>query len=157
MALAADLSDLHLQPPSSAQERKARLTTTLSAIETTDLAGLRSLWTQHFGSPPELRSTDLMRLMLSWRLQARVHGGLDAAIRRRLRRKTMVDPASAIDLEVGSSLSRQWQGQTFVIKVADEGFEWNGETYSSLSAVATAITGTRWNGPKFFGLRKGRQ
>lgn len=98
-----------------------------------------------------------MRLMLSWRLQARVHGGLDAAIRRRLRRKTMVDPASAIDLEVGSSLSRQWQGQTFVIKVADEGFEWNGETYSSLSAVATAITGTRWNGPKFFGLRKGRQ
>ena len=125
-------------------------------METMTLAELRKLWSEHFGSPPELRSTELMRLVLSWRLQSRVHGGLDAAMRRKLRRKTMADPTSAIDLEIGSGLRREWQGKTYEVEIEDGGFRWNHQTYPSLSAVATAITGTRWNGPKFFGLRKGR-
>lgn len=121
-----------------------------------NLAELRKLWAEHFGTPPELRSADLMRLMLSWRLQARVHGGLDGAMRRKLRRKTMADPTSAIDLEIGSTLRREWQGKAYEVAVEDGGFRWEHNSYASLSAVATAITGTRWNGPKFFGLRKGR-
>lgn len=121
-----------------------------------NLAELRKLWSEHFGSPPELRSADLLRLLVSWRLQARAHGGLDAAMRRKLRRKTMADPASAIDLEIGSMLRREWQAKTYEVVVEDTGFRWNDQTYASLSAVAAAITGTRWNGPKFFGLRKGR-
>jgi hypothetical protein len=121
-----------------------------------DLNALRSFWAGNFGTPPELRSTDLMRLVLSWRLQARVHGGLDAATRRKLRRKTIADPVSAIDLEVGSKLCREWQGRTYEVEVVDSGFCWQGRTYASLSAAARAITGTRWNGPKFFGLRKGK-
>jgi hypothetical protein len=128
----------------------------LAAIETMTLAELRGLWAEHFGTPPELRSTDLMRLMLSWRLQARIHGGLDAAMRKKLRRKTMADPVSAIDLEIGSVLRREWQGKTYELEVVTDGFRLNGETHGSLSAAASAITGTRWNGPRFFGLRKGK-
>jgi hypothetical protein len=145
-----------VHPPSqlSGPERKVQLTATLAAIESMSLGDLRALWTQHFGTPPELRSVDLMRLTLSWRLQARVHGGLDAAMRKRLRRKTVADPGSAIDLEIGTVLEREWQGQPHVIEVVGEGFRWKETTYASLSAVAKAITGTNWNGPRFFGLRK---
>ena len=136
------------------QDRTQRLAAMLASIETMDLNGLRALWTKHFGSPPTLRSADLLRLVLGWRLQARMHGGIDAEMRRKLKRKTTI-AAQNIDLAAGTKLTREWQGQTFEIEVLEDGFRWNGETYASLSAVASAITGTRWNGPKFFGLRKG--
>jgi hypothetical protein len=141
---------------SALDQKRAQLAAYLTAIETMDLLALRQLWAEHFGTPPPLRSVDLMRLSLSWRLQARVHGGLDARMRRRLRRPTKADPQSAIDLPVGTQLRREWQGLSYVIEVTGEGFCWNGSTYASLSAVAKAITGTNWNGPRFFGLRKGR-
>lgn len=143
-------------PVPTVSDRKAQLISSLSAIETMGLSELRALWTRHFGSPPELRSVDLLRLILSWRLQARAFGGLDAAVRKRLRRKTVADPGSAIDLEIGTVLNRDWQGRTFTVEVVGAGFSWKDKTYASLSAVARAITGTTWNGPRFFGLRKGR-
>lgn len=143
-------------PGSVFEQKRAQLIAQLAAIDTMDLTALRQLWSEHFGTPPTLRSIDLMRLTVSWRLQARVHGGLDAGIRRRLRRPTKSDPQSAIDLPVGTRLKREWQGLSYVIEVSGEGFCWNGATYASLSAVAKAITGTNWNGPRFFGLRKGR-
>lgn len=142
------------QPIALVPDRKAQLTDLLGDIETMGLADLRSTWTRHFGTAPDLRSVDIMRLTLSWRLQARVHGGLDAAMRKRLKRKTFADPHSAIDLEVGTLLSREWQGLPYAVEVVGEGFRWKEATYSSLSAVAKAITGTNWNGPRFFGLRK---
>lgn len=154
MSLTTDLP--HVPSPTSGPDRKAWLIATLSAIETMGLSELRALWTQHFGSPPELRSVELLRLTLSWRLQARVYGGLDAAMRKRLRRKTVADPGSAIDLEIGTQLQREWQGRPYTVEVVGEGFRWKDTTYSSLSAVARAITGTTWNGPRFFGLRKGK-
>jgi hypothetical protein len=143
-------------PPPAAllAQKRAQLVAHLAAIQAMDLAGLRSLWSEQFGTPPALRSIDLMRLTLSWRLQARVHGGLDASMRRRLRRPTKADPQSAIDLPVGTKLKREWQGRSFVIEVTAQGFCWDGTTFASLSAVASAITGTNWNGPRFFGLRK---
>jgi len=144
-------------PPPFVSERKSQLLTLLVETETMGLSELRALWTQHFGSPPDLRSVDLLRLALSWRLQARVHGGLDAAIRKRLRRKTIADPGSAIDLEIGTILNREWQGQPHSVEVVGDGFRWSGTTYSSLSAVARTITGTNWNGPRFFGLRRGKR
>ena len=136
--------------------KRAQLIAHLEAIEAMDLAGLRLLWSEQFGTPPALRSIDLMRLTLSWRLQARVEGGLDAGLRRRLRRPTKADPQSAIDLPVGIKLKRGWQGRSYVIEVTAQGFYWDHTTFASLSAVAKAITGTNWNGPRFFGLRKGR-
>lgn len=143
-------------PASLSEQRGAQLIAHLAAIEAMDLPALRVLWSEQFGTPPALRSIDLMRLTLSWRLQARVHGGLDAGMRRRLRRPTKADPQSAIDLPVGTKLKREWQGVSYVIEVTAEGFCWNGDTHASLSAAAKAITGTNWNGPRFFGLRKGR-
>ena len=144
-------------PSASPFERKrAQLVAHLAAIEAMDLGGLRLLWSEHFGTPPALRSIDLMRLTLSWRLQARVEGGLDAGMRRRLRRPTKADPQSAIDLPVGIKLKREWQGRSYVIEVTAQGFYWDDTTFASLSGVAKAITGTNWNGPRFFGLRKGR-
>lgn len=143
-------------PASIFDQKRAQLAAHLTAIEHMDLAALRSLWLEQFGTPPALRSVDLMRLTLSWRLQARVHGGLDAAMRRRLRRPTKTDPQSAIDLPVGTRLKREWQGRSYVVEVTDQGFCWNATDFASLSAVASAITGTNWNGPRFFGLRKGR-
>lgn len=128
----------------------------LSAIEIMNLAELRKLWSEHFCSQSELRSTDLMRLMLSWRLQARVHGGLDGAMRRKLRRKTMADSPSVIDFEIGSVLRREWQGKTYEVEVEGGGFRWQGEIYASWSAAAAAIKRTRWNGPRLFGIRKGK-
>ncbi len=143
-------------PPSLFEQKRAQLVAHLAAIEAMDLADLRLVWSEHFGTPPSLRSIDLMRLILSWRLQARVHGGLDASMRRRLRRPTKADPQSAIDLPVGTKLKREWQGRNYVIEVTAKGFCWDGTTYASLSAVASEITGTNWNGPRFFGLRKSR-
>lgn len=157
VARAADADGTQRQHrPATAAERDTQLQAALSAIQVMALGELRNVWTQNFGTPPELRSTALLRLMLSWRLQARTHGGLDAAMRRKLRRKTISDPASAIDLEIGTILDREWQGQSYSVEVVDDGFRWDGQSYSSLSAAATAITGTRWNGPRFFGLRKGK-
>lgn len=120
-----------------------------------NLAELRLEWARHFGKPPALRSVELMRLMLAWRLQARRHGGFDKATRLRLKRKLSAEAVTA-DLSVGTVLSRDWQGQRLEVTVEESGYRWLGQSYPSLSAVASAVTGTRWNGPRFFGLRRSR-
>lgn len=125
---------------------------TIAAIETMDLEQVRATWHRHFGCPPGLRSVDLMQLVLAWRLQAKLHGGIGRGTRRKLKRKAAIE-AEGLDLGAGTQLTREWQGQTYTIMVEEAGFRWDGVLFPSLSAVATAITGTRWNGPKFFGLR----
>jgi hypothetical protein len=138
----------------ASSERVAALSQTLRAIETMGLEELRAFWTSNFGKAPALRSADLMRLSLSWRLQARSYGGLDAALRRQLKRAVKGRTVPTVpDPNPGTILSREWQGQTFEVEVLEAGCRMNGQTYRSLSAVASAITGTRWNGPAFFGLR----
>ena len=144
--------------PSAAKavtHRVERLAATMQAIEVMNLEELRVVWQTHFGPPPALRSVDLMRLMLSWRLQARTYGGVDAALRRKLRSKAAAD-AVTDDLANGTILIRDWQGQRVEVTVEEGGFRWLNQVYPSLSAVASAVTGTRWNGPRFFGLRGGK-
>jgi hypothetical protein len=89
-------------------------------------------------------------------------GDLDAESRRLLDRSGSPENAgqravelsrSTADLQPGTLLGREWKGQMQRVAVLADGFAWNGKTYSSLSKIAFAITGTRWNGPKFFGLR----
>ena len=94
-----------------------------------------------------------LRLLLAWRLQAAVHGGLDPETRRRLRRRGRVQ-AEGLELGVGARLRREWRGRTVEVVVEEDGFRWEERLYPSLSAAATAIAGTRWNGPRFFGLRR---
>ncbi len=117
------------------------------------LEDLRAVWTTHFGPPPKLRSADLLRLMLAWRLQARRLGGLDRDTRRVLARRGPVTPEGSA-LGEGAILRRDWQGQRIEVVVEAGGFRWENKQYSSLSAIARKVTGTRWNGPKFFGLRE---
>ena len=125
----------------------------LFEIEQLDLEGLRMFWGQRYGAPPSLRSVPMMRMMFAWRVQSDALGGLDAESRRALGRKGKVR-AEGLDLGIGARLTRQWQGKTHEVLVEVGGFRWQGQSYRSLSAVATAIAGSKWNGPRFFGLRE---
>lgn len=131
---------------------KGDLANEVEALRRLDLEALRKEWRGRFGEPPSLRSADLLRLMLAWRMQAAVFGGLDRETRRQLSRRGPV-LAEGLNLGPGAVLRRQWRGRTVEVTVEADGFRWEGNHYPSLSAAATAIAGTRWNGPRFFGLR----
>jgi hypothetical protein len=125
----------------------------IDELEHLDLEGLRSVWKDRYGQPPSLRSNQLLRLMLAWRLQAEAFGGLEQSVVAQLNRSGPVK-AEGLELGVGAILRRRWKGRTVEVVVEEKGFRWEGKTFVSLSAVATAIAGSRWNGPRFFGLRQ---
>ena len=127
------------------------------------LAELRAYWAERLGKPRQLASTELTRRWLVWELQAAMRGGLDFNTRRRLRQlavalksDTSSSPLSDINVKPGTVLSREWAGTIHRVMVLETGFGWNGETWKSLSEIATKITGTRWSGPRFFGLKRRR-
>jgi hypothetical protein len=93
-----------------------------------------------------------MGRMLAWSLQAERLGDLDAATRRRLREPAR-DPGPR--LIVGTRLVREWEGERHEVEVTAEGFLYGGKRWKSLSQIARSITGSQWNGPRFFGLREG--
>jgi hypothetical protein len=126
--------------------------TEIEALARLNLHQLRDRWFRQFGRPPQFRSTELFRLMLAWRIQASALGGLDRELRNTLARRGSVE-AEGLHLGHGATLRRQWQGRELVVEVVEHGFRFDGRIYKSLSAAATAITGAKWNGPKFFGLR----
>ncbi len=114
------------------------------------------------GNRPPYLPRHLLFRMLAYRLQADHLGDLDGESRRLL--DSAVSPEAAgkraverarvtRDMSPGTMLGREWNGRMHRIAVLAEGFAWNGKTYPSLSKIALAITGTRWNGPRFFGLR----
>ena len=125
----------------------------VGALAGLDLEGLRAAWRARYGAPPPLRSVALLRLMLAWRLQAEALGGLDRESRRQLKRRGTLE-TEGLALGAGARLRREWQGRIVEVEIEATGFRWQGTLYPSLSAAATAIAGTRWNGPRFFGLRK---
>ena len=128
------------------------------------LGELRLMWKERLGTPPAVISTELTRRWLSWELQAQIRGGFDATTRRRLRQlckavrtqppsKTLFDTSPS----PGTMLTREWKGVTHRVMVLEEGFTWNGQKHDALSEIAFRITGTRWSGPRFFGLRQQRK
>jgi len=135
----------------------------LARLSELSLSELREIWLQRIGAPAPATSAEVTRRWLAWELQAQVRGGLDAPTRRRLRQ---IAKALRADPEVGRAhqptpapgrvLMREWNGVTHRVLVLDEGFSCNGERYSSLSEIALRITGTRWSGPRFFGLRQSK-
>lgn len=122
------------------------------ALEGLSLEDLRARWRERYGAPPTLRSPELLAHMLAWRIQAEREGGLDADLRRALRRPAGV--RAAAELTGGTRIVREWEGVAHeVIAINGGGFLYRGDRYRSLSQIARLITGVRWNGPRFFGLR----
>jgi hypothetical protein len=128
-----------------------RITQEVRALEALDLHGLRDEWRKRYGNPPKMRSRELLARLLAWRIQADAFGGLDAKTVRLLKAERL--PVSRPQLSPGSRLSREWQGRRHDVEVLESGFRYIGSDYGSLSEIARAITGTRWNGHRFFGLR----
>jgi hypothetical protein len=136
--------DLSENAPADALEAEIR------RIEVMSLQDLRTLWTSRWGAAPRFRSVDLLRRLIAWRLQTELFGDLDADTKRLLRRSAVPQPTG---LPPGSRLTREFRGVLHHVDVGEHGFTYQGTRYASLSAIARAITGTRWNGPRFFGLR----
>ncbi len=134
----------------------------LAELETLNTAELRARWEQAFNRPvPKRASRDLLLRALAYHVQEQAEGGLSKATRRRLAKLAGLngenrEPISSPNhrLKSGSRLIREWHGVTHSVTVLDDGFDWRGNRYTSLSQIARAITGARWSGPLFFGLRK---
>ncbi len=126
-----------------------------------DLEGLRSKWKELFDqNPPAFRSPDIFRRMLAARIQECAFGGLSPDSKAKLKklaksfgRNRGTFPLS-LTLKAGSVLAREWGGAIHKVRVLRDGFEYGGARFHSLSEVAREITGTRWSGPLFFGLKK---
>jgi hypothetical protein len=123
---------------------------------------LRKRWKLLFGRPaPKSLRRKFMARAVAYQMQVAAYGGLSAATKRRLREIAVAisngDRAgvfSGVQIKPGTQLIRQWQNTTHTVMVLDEGFALDGRTCKSLSAIAKAITGTNWNGYKFFGIKR---
>lgn len=135
----------------------------IARLRDLDAGALRNRWhtVLRRQAPPHLPRHLLFRV-LAYRLQADRLGDLDNECRRLLDSSGSPETAGkravemrrkTTELRLGTVLGREWNGKMHRVAVRAEGFAWNGNTYPSLSKIALAITGTRWNGPRFFGLR----
>ena len=154
------------------KRRDVRITTETSIedeivhLRGLDLKGLRARWRSVLQRPPpDYLPRHLLFAIIAYRIQADRFGDLDHETRQLLDRTGAKEPSTAMSarlvtfdqkrtqLPPGTVLVREWDRRSQRVMVMSDGFAWNGQTYDSLSKVAFAITGTRWNGPRFFGLR----
>lgn len=138
----------------------------LAALKQMTVIELKAKWEAIFGKPAPNNSRSFLEIRLGHRIQELTHGGLSRETRRALDlladefegrggRKTII--ADARNPVVGTKLVRPWDGVEHTVTVLPDGFDWQGRKFKSLSAVARAITGTQWNGYRFFGLREARR
>ena len=135
----------------------------IARLRDLDIGGLQVRWQNVFRRrPPPHLPRHLLFRVLAYRLQADRLGDLDAESQRLLDATGSPEDAGKRAVEIkrqtmyvrpGTMLAREWNGQMQRVAVLTDGFAWNGKTYPSLSKIAFAITGTRWSGPKFFGMR----
>jgi hypothetical protein len=140
----------------------------VAGLEGHDVNGLSRQWRAHLGGePPAHLKRWLLIRVLAYRLQADAFGGLDKSIQRILAFQEEQSAAIPFDrrvpqtrdgvgLKAGAMLVREWKGKLERVMILEEGFAWNGQTFKSLSQIARAMTGTNWNGHRFFGLRQGK-
>ena len=145
-------------------KRAAAAEVEIGQLRGLDLAALQARWHSLRGRPaPRHLPKHLLLRLLAYQLQAAAHGDLDPATRRYLDQVAQADASGAeepVQLPVpnaravrpGTILVREWAGGVCHVTALEDGFAWNGTTYRSLSQVARAITGTRWNGRRFFGV-----
>jgi hypothetical protein len=135
----------------------------LAALKAMSVNELKTEWQALFDAPAPNNSRTFLESRLAYRIQELIYGGPDKQTRRLLdlladevegtltRKAQIADPRNPV---VGTKLIREWDGIAHTVTVLKEGFDWGGQRYKSLSAVAREISGTRWNGYRFFGLRE---
>lgn len=137
------------------------ITEELSMIADLSRDNLIELWmAAHGTSPPKGISRRLLEYNAAYAVQVKVHGGLKPTVRRKLERTASLGkinqqaekPSEQKMVSPGTRLVRDWHGRTYTVDVVEGGFRYGGRDYNSLSQVAREITGTRWSGPRFFGL-----
>jgi hypothetical protein len=132
----------------------------LSVIQSLSRQDLLVVWTEAYGrAPPKGISRRLLQYAAAYHIQAGARGGLSRSVTRALVRayenekeKRPADSTPSNRLSPGTRLVREWHGRPHSVDVLESGFLFEGKTYKSLSAIARVITGTRWSGPRFFGL-----
>jgi Protein of unknown function (DUF2924) len=145
---------------------KTSISDEIAHLRGLDLKGLRSRWQSVFQRlPPDRLSRHLLFAIIAYRIQADRLGDLDHETMQVLDRTDATDSGTTMstrlvsfdqkrtELNPGTVLVREWDRRPQRVMVMADGFAWNGQTYDSLSKVAFAITGTKWNGPRFFGMR----
>ncbi len=156
-------------PPAPSSSERERLKAAVASLSGLNADQLRLQWRNHLGGiPPAHLPGWLLVRVLAYRIQAAALGDLDRALLRRLREMKgealesgQASPFATrgattregVGLKSGALVIREWNGRIERVMVLDEGYAWNGGVYRSLSQVAKAITGTNWNGHRFFGLR----
>jgi Protein of unknown function (DUF2924) len=153
------MTDMQQAPPSKPVDPVVEAE--LDRLPTMPIAGLRKRYRELFRTePPKAFGPDLLRRSIAHRIQEQAYGGLSASARRlldQLVKAALAKPNGRLELprriKSGSELVRTWKGKTYRVMVLADGFAYDGETFASLSEIASEITGTRWNGPRFFGLR----
>ena len=132
----------------------------IQALPKMDYDALRAEWRRLFRvHAPKRVSRGLLMLGVAWKLQEKAYGGLGAATKRRLANltRTMEQGGDLVRgritrLKPGAKLVREWRGETHSVVILEDGFEWRGKRWRSLSQIAREITGAHWSGPRFFGL-----
>lgn len=131
----------------------------IAALQQGDLNFLRQRWSELFAlAPPPRFSRDLLIRGAAFRLQEAAYGGLSKAVRRQLGKLAAnlsngaTFTPSSPSFKPGTKLIREWKGKVHEVVIAGDTYIWSGKHYRSLSQIARAITGTRWSGPRFFGL-----
>ncbi len=134
----------------------------IAALVHMEVPELRAAWQRlHHTEPPARLSRDLLVRAVAYKMQERVHRGLSKATLRKLRDfaarleadgRAVLDPGPT--LKPGTRLVREWRGVTHSVAVLENGFDFDGQRYRSLSKIAREITGARWSGPRFFGLTR---
>ncbi len=135
-------------------DRPGKLEESLIAdITAFDRAECLDRWREMFGRPPpKYLSPQFMKRVLIWETQNRALGGVSVKTTRRLK-QIASGTAPPTTAKPGSHLIREWNGRTYQVEVVDGGYVMDGRTWRSLSAIARHITGARWSGPRFFGVR----
>lgn len=143
----------------------AQVLARLAALKAMSVRELKVAWAELFGTEAPNNSRPFLEQRLAYRIQELTFGGLSKPVRqlldaladevegKKVRKSVISDPRNPV---IGTRLMREWNGVEHVITVLRDGFDWQGQRYKTLSAIARKITGTQWNGYRFFGLRPTR-
>ncbi len=136
-----------------------KLRQALRELEPASRGDLVAQWRRLYRTePPRYASINFMRHAIGYVLQERALGGLPDSMRRELlalaKGTRSVPTQGQVRIKPGTKLLREWGGKTYEVLATDKGFVWDGKTYRSLSGIAFAITGAKWSGQRFFGLKQ---